>query len=162
MFFTWNESAEDAVKLVFSQVRKTPVVTVQDLRSELDKFIKDLYRAPAGNERAMAHWSVVGATSIELADQTVQPLTVAEVVSTLVKKQSDYGPENIRRFGRQGLMVRCHDKVARLENLIATNRQPKNESVHDTYLDLVGYSAIGIMWERNEFLLPLDTRSIPV
>lgn len=156
MFFTWNESAENAVRIVFSQARKNPLVSVQDLRSELDKFIKDMYSAPNGYQRAQVYWSVVGATAIELSEQSVQPLTVAEVLSTLVKKQADYGPENIRRFGRQGLMVRCHDKVARLENLIATNRTPHNESVHDTYLDLVGYSAIGIMWERSEFLLPLD------
>jgi hypothetical protein len=51
-------------------------------------------------------------------------------------------------------MVRCHDKVARLENLLAAGREPRNESIHDTYMDLAGYSAIGIMWERNEFLLP--------
>lgn len=156
MFFTWNESAENAVGIVFSQTRKKAVVSVHDLRSELDKFIQDLYRAPSGHQRAQVYWSVIGSTAIELSEQTVQPLTVAEVVSTLVKKQADYGPENIRRFGRQGLMVRCHDKVARLENLIATNRMPKNETVHDTYLDIVGYSAIGVMWERNEFLLPLD------
>lgn len=155
MFETWNESAAYAVDKVFSQVRKHPKVSVTDLRDELDRFIKSMYAAPSGYEQAQAYWSSIGATAIELSQLTLQPLTVAEVVSTLVKKQADYGPENIRRFGRQGLMVRCHDKVARLENLLASNRQPQNETVHDTYMDLAGYSAIGIMWESRTFLLPL-------
>ena len=76
-------------------------------------------------------------------------------MTTLVKKQRDYGPENISRFGRQGLLIRCHDKVARLENLLASGKTPENESIHDTYMDIVGYSAIGIMWESRTFLLPL-------
>jgi hypothetical protein len=80
-----------------------------------------------------------------------------EVTATLIKKQMDYGPENISRFGRQGLLVRCHDKLARLRNLhIVRQGQASNESVTDTYLDIVGYSAIGMMWERGWFLLPLN------
>lgn len=154
MFYTWNEAAEDATNVLFSQVRNQAKVTVQDIRTELDTFISDLYRAPAGHLRAQVYWSVIGASAIELSKKSSQPLTVAEVVTTLTQKQADYGPENIRRFGRQGLMVRCHDKVARLENLLAAGREPRNESIHDTYMDLAGYSAIGIMWERNEFLLP--------
>ena len=80
---------------------------------------------------------------------------MAEVTDVLVKKQRDYGPENIRRFGRQGILIRMHDKIARLENLLATGATPNNESIADTFLDIIGYSAIGIMWESGTFLLPL-------
>lgn len=79
-----------------------------------------------------------------------------DITSTLVKKQSDYGHHNIARFGRQGLVVRCHDKIARLKNLhLARGGKAANESIVDTYTDIIGYSAIGMMWERGWFLLDL-------
>lgn len=76
-------------------------------------------------------------------------------VSTLIRKQHDYGHENISRFGRHGLLVRVHDKIARLNNLISRESSAKNESLCDTYVDIVGYSAIGVMWENNWFHLDL-------
>lgn len=79
-----------------------------------------------------------------------------DITSTLIRKQSDYGHHNIARFGRQGLVVRCHDKVARLKNLhLARSGKASNESLTDTYVDIIGYSAIGMMWERGWFLLNL-------
>lgn len=77
------------------------------------------------------------------------------VTETLIKKQNDYGHNNVARFGRQGLLVRVHDKIARLKNLQQPGKAAKNEAITDTYIDIVGYSAIGIMWERNWFLLDL-------
>jgi hypothetical protein len=78
----------------------------------------------------------------------------------LVKKQMDYGHNNIKRFGRIGLIVRMQDKVARLENLMSKyddDATPQNESILDNVIDVMGYSAIGIMWEREQFLLPLES-----
>lgn len=155
MATTWDESALSRTSDIFTLVRKNPKVSIKDLRTELDKFIDDLYSAPAGYERATSYWATIGATAVELSQKTALPLTVAEVTQTLVRKQRDYGPENIRRFGRRGLMVRMHDKVARLENLAAQKLDPVNESIRDNMLDVVGYSAIGMMWEQREFLLPL-------
>ena len=40
-----------------------------------------------------------------------------EVLPLLLKKQMDYGYENISRFGLDGIYVRMHDKIARIENL---------------------------------------------
>jgi len=79
------------------------------------------------------------------------------VHGVLVRKQMDYGHENIRRFGRVGLIVRIQDKVARLENLVARGAtdDPKNESITDNVVDVMGYASIGLMWEAGSFLLPL-------
>lgn len=84
-----------------------------------------------------------------------QWMSQAEILGTLVRKQSDYGHHNISRFGRHGLLVRVHDKIARLSNLMTRSNNPKNEPIVDTYTDIVGYSAIGIMWERGWFGLEL-------
>jgi hypothetical protein len=80
---------------------------------------------------------------------------IDQISSILVRKQRDYGHTNIARFGRAGLLVRCHDKVARLENLLGAGRAPENETVADNFIDVIGYAAIGIMWENDWFLLPL-------
>ena len=104
----------------------------------------------------MAWFGCIGADALGTASARGITFTVAEVHEVLCRKQRDYGPENIRRFGRQGLMIRLHDKVARLENLDGGGRGPENESVIDTFLDIIGYCTIGIMWERDEFLLPLE------
>lgn len=156
----WDDAAQENVEIIFSLVRNGARPKLSRLRNELDEFIQSLYSAPAGYARATVYWSTIGATAIELSrrEKDLLPLTVAEVAQTLVRKQRDYGSDNVARFGRAGLMVRMHDKVARLENLTARGITPENESVRDTFVDIVGYSTIGMMWENNQFLLPLRDR----
>lgn len=88
---------------------------------------------------------------------------LATVHEILVKKQKDYGHGNITKFGRIGLIVRMQDKVARLENLLAkgvSDEEAENESVYDNVIDVMGYSAIGIMWERGEFTRNLSSAKV--
>ncbi len=100
-----------------------------------------------------------GSKKIENFEKSSQVFDVwmvqEQITQTLIRKQHDYGHENISRFGRHGLLVRVHDKIARLKNLILNSSSPNNESISDTYTDIVGYSAIGIMWERGWFGLEL-------
>ena len=73
---------------------------------------------------------------------------VDEIRRTMLSKQKDYGPNNIRRspYGAQeGLIVRLYDKVARAANLTGKGKQPENESLRDTFLDIAGYGVIGLM-----------------
>lgn len=61
----------------------------------------------------------------------------------LLRKNKDYGDNNLLRHGEFGLLVRMSDKLARLENLIQReDRAPdvKDETLEDTLLDLIGYS----------------------
>lgn len=70
-----------------------------------------------------------------------------EIVSIVVRKQADYGPNNIRRspYGPlPGLTVRLYDKIARLANL-SKGGKPENESLRDTFIDIAGYGIIGLM-----------------
>ncbi len=67
---------------------------------------------------------------------------------TLVKKQNDYGPTNISRSPGgplNGLRVRIHDKVSRINHLIDSGVTPENESLKDSFLDLANYSIIAMM-----------------
>lgn len=76
------------------------------------------------------------------------------IVALLAAKQHDYGHENILKHGIEGVRVRIWDKIARLRNLLGRDA-PKHESIADTWLDLIGYSVIGVLLDRGTFTLPL-------
>ena len=66
----------------------------------------------------------------------------------LLSKQADYGPKNISDAPGgplNGLRVRMHDKIARINNLIDSGAEPENESLRDSFIDLLNYSAIAMM-----------------
>ena len=66
----------------------------------------------------------------------------------LIKKHHDYGPKNISQSPGgplNGLRVRMWDKIARINNLIDSNVNPSNESLRDSFIDLLNYSAIAMM-----------------
>jgi hypothetical protein len=74
----------------------------------------------------------------------------------LARKQHDYGHGNINAFGMIGVAVRMSDKVARLLNLIAKGAEAENESLTDTWLDIVGYAVIAQMLLAETFNRELD------
>ena len=66
----------------------------------------------------------------------------------LLRKHKDYGPLNIAHSPGgplNGLRVRMWDKVARINNLLESKVNPSNESLRDSFVDLLNYSAIAIM-----------------
>ena len=66
----------------------------------------------------------------------------------LIKKHHDYGPKNISQSPGgplNGLRVRMWDKTARINNLIDSNVNPSNESLRDSFIDLLNYSAIAML-----------------
>ena len=65
-------------------------------------------------------------------------------ISLFDKKQHDYGPENIAKFGTNGILVRSSDKIERLINLYKKElqTQPVNESIEDSWQDLSVYGTI--------------------
>lgn len=66
----------------------------------------------------------------------------------LIRKHRDYGPKNIAHSpggALNGLRVRMWDKVARINNLLDSRVSPSNESLRDSFIDLLNYSAIAIM-----------------
>lgn len=94
----------------------------------------------------------------------------------LIRKQKDYGPENIMRFGLIGIIVRMFDKIARLNNLIEKSNYDLRsaiqansvggETVVDTLIDIIGYSTIALMIldederYKNKFLTPMSPNKI--
>ena len=68
--------------------------------------------------------------------------------SLLLKKHHDYGPLNVAHSpggALNGLRVRMWDKIARINNLLDSGVKPSNESLRDSFVDLMNYAAIAQM-----------------
>lgn len=71
-----------------------------------------------------------------------------ELTNLLIRKHADYGPKNISQSPGgplNGLRVRMWDKIARINHLIETGNDAKNESLEDSFADLANYSIIAMM-----------------
>lgn len=151
---TWNTAASEAVREMVQ--RRARGVDLAELRTFYDEMARRHQEPDIDAPVVAAMWSHFGSRC-----QASAPLLSGEsllwntVIDTVIKKQRDYGKENILRFGQFGLIVRVHDKIARLEHLLATGATPSNESRCDTVLDLVGYSTLGVILARDQFDLPL-------
>ena len=154
---TWNQAADLSVNKIFSSLSQTHV-NIGTLRTTFERlsisYFSDL--SECSKSRASTLWESIGVCALEWGAMNSMQISKDYLVSTLVRKQRDYGHNNIAKYGRQGLIIRVHDKIARLENLVAKKSEAANEPIEDTVLDIAGYSAIGIMWESGTFLLPLE------
>lgn len=66
----------------------------------------------------------------------------------LLRKHRDYGPKNISMSpggAINGLRVRMHDKLARINHLIDSGATPENESLRDSFQDMANYATIAMM-----------------
>ena len=81
---------------------------------------------------------------------------VDELIDLLVSKHKDYGPSNIADSpggAINGLRVRMHDKLARINNLFDNNKhtQPEHEAFEDSFKDMANYAIIGILVLRGKW-----------
>lgn len=156
----WDEAAELCVRSVYALAKSIEIQTsLQNMQTQLDHLINLINKGVDGEDLWIINWRILGATSFNagvnsgIFPEDLNPIDIFTRV--LVSKQHDYGPENIARFGRIGLLVRLHDKIARLDNLRRRGVEPKNESLRDNYMDVINYCAIGMMLEREWFFLDL-------
>jgi hypothetical protein len=71
-------------------------------------------------------------------------------------KQLDYGPNNIAMNGNDrlallGIAIRGNDKIQRILNLLSEDREPKNESLEDSFLDLANYCLMACIVNRGKW-----------
>jgi len=152
---TWNDAAAKAAAGIFDYIRPHPGMALTEIRFAFGLVEKTFDSEPFSPYLLPTLWASVGNSAARHASHRGIPFTADELTETLVRKQRDYGHNNILRFGTYGVIVRCHDKIARLEHLEATGQNPQNESVRDNMMDVAGYSAIGIMLATSTFELPL-------
>jgi hypothetical protein len=77
-----------------------------------------------------------------------------ELMSLLLSKHRDYGPRNIADApggAINGLRVRMHDKLARINNLVDSRNEPEHESLEDSFKDMANYAIIGMLLLRDKW-----------
>ena len=80
--------------------------------------------------------------------------TFDELKELLIKKHLDYGPKNISDSPGgplNGLRVRMHDKLARINNLTDKGATPQFESLEDSFKDMANYSIIALLVLRHKW-----------
>jgi Nucleotide modification associated domain 1 len=109
-------------------------ICIADFKSEAYNRV---FAEPEDNDFETNVWEVVG-TNVEL----------------LLSKHRDYGPKNISQSpggALNGLRVRMHDKLARINNLIDSGVDPEHESLIDSFIDLANYCVIAQLVIRGEW-----------
>ncbi|MGA0710172.1 MAG: sigma factor-like helix-turn-helix DNA-binding protein [Ilumatobacteraceae bacterium] len=150
----WNEAALDIVDMMCPIADETDdelmlrmMMAIDDMRSRfhLGSVEANLFSDPAFKMgRAAAGW---------LANRG--KWDVKEMQELLCRKQHDYGHGNINSFGPRGVVVRLSDKMERIKNLLRQDLAPSNESLKDSFDDIVGYCTILLMLANDTFSLEL-------
>ena len=79
---------------------------------------------------------------------------ITELSDLLLSKHRDYGPKNISDAPGgpiNGLRVRMHDKLARINNLTDSGAAPEHESLEDSFKDMANYAIIGLLVLREQW-----------
>jgi len=90
-------------------------------------------------------------TALELKTALGKEYIRYALANTLLfdRKQFDYGPGNIAKFGVVGCVIRASDKFERIANLFKANRKKAaNEALIDSYRDIHVYMNIIQMVEK--------------
>lgn len=145
-FETWQEAAAD---------QAFNVLYVKAHPSLMDWDLEQAHRVCDGSQN-LNGFAVLGHVAVA---RSPYAFTIDEVVDTLTRKQRDYGPLNILKFGTHGLVVRTWDKIARIQNLATRDNVALNEPLRDSWLDLICYCVIGLMLVSEQFELPLGDES---
>lgn len=75
----------------------------------------------------------------------------AELLRMFIKKHRDYGKGNILAVKELGIALRITEKVERLKNLLISQKEPDNESVEETWIDIAVYAVVAILYRRGWF-----------
>lgn len=185
---TWQRCASEKIEHIFEKIEHIFDLEVDNRWNEISNIVSDMsasYDEVIVQTNSLENvslsqlyykkvllWDYLAIKSIAALRSIDIEITKAMVLYTLISKQRDYGKNNISRFGSSGLLIRVHDKLARIQNILERSKNNidtamslnsvKDESIVDTFVDVIGYSIIGLMWlsiDENsglpEFMLPL-------
>lgn len=86
----------------------------------------------------------------------LSPTVAALIPDLLLQRQMKYGKKNVSTFMYVGIGIRMHDKLSRLTHA-KKDQDFADETVQDTRMDIVGYTAIAIMLTHGQWELPVQT-----
>jgi len=162
---TWEMAAYNSAEELYKNINAYKKNQLHTLRYVIDHYINSrFYLDVDGTNKFAEHkhlWTLLSSCALDIAKQfdITYLLTSSEILNTVINKQKDYGHKNIARFGMTGLVIRVHDKVARVENLMTKDKyynSVADETLLDTLMDIIGYSIIAYMWLDNTFMYELE------
>ena len=156
---SWDEAcrrALDEVVQYANYVAAPSLDRLDEINDSLAAFVRDPMRFDAKYVVDLMEYAA--AISIHTILDSGQCWNTEQMWLLLCKKQSDYGHGNINNFGLAGVAVRLCDKIARAKNLEARGGvfSVSNETLLDTYEDIVGYATIAVMLRDDTFKYHLE------
>ena len=115
----------------------------KDRPGDRDEWYKTWHELPARNV-------TIPTTDFERSVRAI----FRELEELLLSKHKDYGPLNISASpggAINGLRVRMHDKLARINNLHDKKATPEHEPLDDSFKDMANYAIIGLMVLRGKW-----------
>lgn len=150
MFNHWEEAAE-----AITDEWGTLCVSHRANHQHLNSYRKRLAKC-VREQKEIPRLDIIDTAHVAIGELKAQKQwDTGDMVALLVRKQRDYGHENILAFGHVGIAIRMCDKLARLDTLLTNGATPSNESLIDTWMDLVGYAVISEMLFLEVFELEL-------
>jgi len=163
-FNSWEEAASSVLGTIEWEARTHPS-SRDDVLSPVEQYISAwVLGIQNGTEKLEEkHFKMVtelvvraGVAALhEIAKQGI-PYRSQGMLDLLIRKQHDYGHDNINNFGTIGIAIRVCDKIARIRNLRNIGSVGVAEPLQDAYVDLVGYATIAQMYHHGWFQLPLQ------
>ena len=164
---TWEMAAYNSTEELYADIKALENYSIKNLRETIDSYIDSKTYLDSDGLMKQAHknrWAILSTNALRIAKNLdiTYLLTSSEILNTVIKKQRDYGHKNISKFGITGLVIRVHDKVARVENLMKKENYTNavsDETMLDTLMDIIGYSIIAYMWLNNTFMYELGDKN---
>lgn len=162
---TWNDGCAQALAELrtIKQLNPLGTETMNDeqialafglISDHLGNFVRSRTENTTIALAAMTNAAVLALRTMEIKHMETD---YEDLYHLLCRKQHDYGHKNINNFGLIGVAVRICDKIARAENLILRQTNAvRNETIIDTYEDIVGYAVIALMLDAGTFGLHLE------
>lgn len=165
---TWNQAAEwvisdailDAARLSSTGLLESATCQ-ENIIHVFEQLVDDVFHSEVpGTDvvRRNMFCSLAANGIIGYSNETKVSVDEAgrQLLQTVIGKQRMYGHGNIARFGVPGLVIRLNDKLERLKNIQKHDGPVLFEPLHDTWLDICGYSVIAVMWVSGWFMLELE------
>lgn len=150
---SWNTASQDELLRIEKQLQ-TNYKYEPDLFASYGRMLGDAVRS--GDESTIVCFAWYTALEASRGLKEMRLWDPKELGDILVRKQHDYGHDNINAFGQIGIAVRLSDKIARYYNLKDRNTQALNEPFIDCLKDMVGYGVISAMLAADTFNQQLE------
>jgi hypothetical protein len=162
-----EDNSKDKVMLNLSEIMEE-ARKVWGPTQDMEDDVAEVYKAAARLDREYnANYAKYGFKKTAYVETERYPEQTAafediiqNMLDTYKMKMEDYSPWNMKGTGELGAMTRLWDKTARLMNLMGFDigtgkftayKDPKNESIDDTLLDLANYAIITMILRKGKW-----------